>query len=239
MWVAHIAPGLIAKPFVPNVPLWVLALAGALPDAIHFILNLLRIESFNFDPALASKGCFPYSNDYPFTHSLLGMAVAGFVYAGIYTMLTDRRVTLQDQGTIVLTVLSHFFLELPAHRKDVKITPGSSTAFGKGLFDHPLALFILEMAILWSGFLVWNAMSAPFAKAGAIRDPSLPRTLLIFFALEQAYFCFGPAPTSESRFIHAPMFLAEILLNSYMVGMLDRSSPPVSTGQVNGIKRSS
>ena len=69
----------MVKPFVPNVPLWVLVLAGALPDALHFILNILRIESFNFDSRLVhnGRGCFPYSNDYPFTHSLLGMAVAG------------------------------------------------------------------------------------------------------------------------------------------------------------------
>jgi hypothetical protein len=44
----------------------------------------MRIESFNFDPALASKGCFPYSNDYPFTHSLLGMAIAGLHHYHAY-----------------------------------------------------------------------------------------------------------------------------------------------------------
>ena len=73
----------------------------------------------------------------------------------------------------------------------MKITPGDDCALGAGQFDHPVALFFLEMAILYTGFLVWHIASPPFAKAGASRDPCLPRVLLMFFALEEAYFCFG------------------------------------------------
>jgi len=61
MWIAHFAPGLVAKPLAPSIPLWLLALAGALPDAAFFVL----------------RGCFPYATNYPVSHSLLGMAVLG------------------------------------------------------------------------------------------------------------------------------------------------------------------
>ncbi|KAF8574032.1 hypothetical protein K439DRAFT_1373602 [Ramaria rubella] len=223
MWVAHFAPGLTAKPFVPNVPIWVLALAGALPDALHFVLNLMQIESFNFDNSLVRKSCLPYSNDYPFTHSLMGMVIAGLVYIAIYTHLAGRRVTLRDQGVLLAVVLSHFFLELPVHRKDVKITPGDDAVLG--VFDYSLALFTLEMGILLTGFVVWNAASPPSAKAGAVRKPWLPKALLLFFTALQVHFCFGSAPTSESRFVHAPIFLGEILLSVYLLAQLDEEAP--------------
>lgn len=73
--------GLIAKPFAPRVPLVVLALAGALPDAVFFILQFLGVESFNLDQSIAnSGGCFPYTNDYPLSHSLAGMVGVGANY---------------------------------------------------------------------------------------------------------------------------------------------------------------
>lgn len=78
MWIAHYASGLIAKPFAPDVPLSLLALAGALPDAFFFVLSLLGFESFSISSKVIRKGgCFPYSADYPFSHSLLGMGVVG------------------------------------------------------------------------------------------------------------------------------------------------------------------
>jgi len=77
MWIAHFAPGLVAKPFAPGIPLWLLALAGALPDAAFFVLSLLGLESFSVDKGLMNRGCFPYATNYPFSHSLLGMAVLG------------------------------------------------------------------------------------------------------------------------------------------------------------------
>ena len=70
--------GLIAKPFAPDVPLAILCLAGALSDVVFFLLQFVGIETFNFDAAIATKhGCFPYTNDYPYSHSLAGMVAAG------------------------------------------------------------------------------------------------------------------------------------------------------------------
>ena len=69
--------GLFAKPFAPRVPLIVLALAGAAPDAAFFLMQFFGLETFNFDSSLVKRGCFPYSNDYPYSHSLVGMAGVG------------------------------------------------------------------------------------------------------------------------------------------------------------------
>ena len=73
----HFGIGLIAKPFAPRVPLIVLAFAGVLPDAKFFLLQFFGIETFNFGAGIARRGCFPYTNDYPYSHSLAGMVIVG------------------------------------------------------------------------------------------------------------------------------------------------------------------
>lgn len=83
MWIAHYASGLVAKPFAPGVPLSLLCLAGALPDALFFTLNILGIESFSVDDTLAKRGCFPYATDYKYSHSLVGMGAIGEHNLGI------------------------------------------------------------------------------------------------------------------------------------------------------------
>ena len=135
--------GLAAKPFAPVVPLSVLTLAGALPDVVFFILQFFGVETFNFDPTLQRRGCFPYSNEYPYSHSLLGMVVAGnfgrrsiqrwtfthydqsgVILAILYKGSTSAPVTWKDQAAIVTASASHFLLEWPAHRS--------------GMFDFPV-----------------------------------------------------------------------------------------------------
>ncbi|KIJ24282.1 hypothetical protein M422DRAFT_237452 [Sphaerobolus stellatus SS14] len=237
MWVGHFASGLIAKPFTPNTPLWVLTFAGAFPDALHFVLNFINIESFNFDPTLAKRGCFPYSNDYAWSHSAVGMIVAGLAYVAIYSALTDRKVTFKDQAILFATVFSHFFLELPVHRPgkslnnpsrnvltaptDVKITPNDDIALGASLFDHRFITFLLETTLVWVSFMVFNKMTPISAKGGVMRNPNLSNYLLAMLVAEQAFFCWGSAPTTNSKYIHAPMFLGQILFTCFMLGKLD------------------
>lgn len=40
-------------------------------------MQFFGVETFNFDKTLVRRGCFPYTNDYPYSHSLVGMAAVG------------------------------------------------------------------------------------------------------------------------------------------------------------------
>lgn len=83
--------GLIAKPFAPRVPLLVLAFAGAIPDAAFFVLQFFGLETFNLDTGIVrAGGCFPYTNEYPYSHSLAGMTVLG-QYLSIQGTLHNSR----------------------------------------------------------------------------------------------------------------------------------------------------
>lgn len=56
--------GLIAKTYAPGVPLSLLCLAGAIPDATFFVLNFLGIEAFAVNDEYSKRGCFPYATYY-------------------------------------------------------------------------------------------------------------------------------------------------------------------------------
>ncbi|KAH9929748.1 uncharacterized protein B0H18DRAFT_1148837 [Fomitopsis serialis] len=82
MWIGHYASAFIAKTIAPGIPLSVLALSSSAADALFFLLNFAGLESFNLDQSIVARsGCFPYTNDYPYSHSLAGMGVAGALVA--------------------------------------------------------------------------------------------------------------------------------------------------------------
>lgn len=219
MWIGHVAPGLVAKVFAPGVPLWLLALAGFLPDAAFFILNFFGVERFRMHEELARRGgCFPYATDYPYSHSLVGIAVTGVASTAAYILLSDRRVKVKEVAAVFGVALSHFFLELPSHRSDIE-----QSAHGAGMLDHSVADFIIESALLLSA-LWFYAMYAPLAtKVGYRGAGQRSRLWLVisFLLFQQAQFCFGRAPTDVTRWVHAPLYLSQILVNSMLVGRLE------------------
>jgi len=221
MWIGHYSAGLAAKPFAPGVPLSLLCLAGALPDAIFFMLNFLGIESFSVDPKLTKRGCFPYATDYPYSHSLAGMAVMGVGLALIYSAVSKRSVTLKDQAVIVAACLSHFLMEVPSHREDIKITPHDNVQLGSGLFDKPAVLFAVETALFFGGLWVYTSLAPLATKTGYKNNMNILKGVAIFMVVQQAHFCFGSAPTLETRWVHAPVFLFEILASCWALGKLE------------------
>ncbi|KAJ3526673.1 hypothetical protein NM688_g8232 [Phlebia brevispora] len=222
MWVAHYASGLTAKPFAPRVPLVVLCLAGALSDALFFVLQLFGIEKFNFDSAIAERrGCFPYTNYYPYSHSLAGMIIAGAILALVYRTYVRVPATLQDMAVITAASASHFLFEWPTHRADTKITPTSSTNYGAGLFDYAAVDFVVETTIFFLGLWVYLTFTRPQSQAGHRANPNLLKIVAAVMVVQQAHFCFGAAPTSQTRWVHGPLFLFEILASSWLIGLLD------------------
>ncbi|KAH9837342.1 uncharacterized protein C8Q71DRAFT_809565 [Rhodofomes roseus] len=223
MWVGHYASAFIAKPFAPGIPLSVLALASSAADALFFLLNFAGLESFNLDPAIVARsGCFPYTNDYPYSHSLVGMGVAGAAVAFGYKLLSPgARVSLTDFAVITATGLSHFLLELPVHRKDVKITPHDDVAAGAGWFDSPVVDFLAENALFLASLWFYTRFAPKVTQTGWLTNKGRLTWIALFFAAQQAQFCFMAAPTQEARWVHAPLFLGMILGSSWLLGKLE------------------
>ncbi|VDB94173.1 unnamed protein product [Peniophora sp. CBMAI 1063] len=182
-------------------------------------LNLVGVESFNLDKSIQRRGgCFPYTNAYPYSHSLAGMVGLGTAYAAWYTYSSPRALDITDAAAIAAMSASHFFLELPGHRHDVKVTPSTprSQELGAGQFDSPASTFALEVAVFLSS-LAFYAWRVPSVRQDTQKLLGVGAVLVA----EQAMFSFGSAPTSEVRFVHAPIFLAQILGSCWLLGKLD------------------
>ncbi|KAI5998001.1 hypothetical protein EDD15DRAFT_2363832 [Pisolithus albus] len=224
MWIGHVAPGLVAKVFAPGVPLWLLVLAGFLPDAAFFILNLCGVESFQVHEEFARRGgCFPYATDYPYSHSLVGIAVTGIALTAAYILLLDRSVKVKEAAAVFSVVLSHFFLELPSHTPDIKLHPAEQSARVFGLLDYSVTDFVIESALfLWA---LWvYATYAPLATKVGFKGPGQRSRLWLvvsFLLFQQAQFCFGRTPTDEVRWVHALLYLSQILVNCMLIGRLE------------------
>lgn len=140
MWIAHFAPALALKPFFPNLPMWALAMAGSLPDAIFFVNAMLGIEEFRYSPTLNLRGCFPYANDYPYSHSLVGEVIMGLLlsgsqfftahgtnnvaagFAALYTAFftkTWSTVPMTDFLALFFVTSTHYILDATTHRPGI------------------------------------------------------------------------------------------------------------------------
>jgi hypothetical protein len=73
-------------------------------------------------------------------------------------------------GAFVLScvVFSHWFLDLMVHRLDMPIMPGNAGTtprVGLGLWDVPVVVVILELALLLGGVWLWYRSPDADAKA--------------------------------------------------------------------------
>ena len=92
---------------------------------------LVGVEQVRVVPGLMRASPLDFVN-YPISHSLLMAVVWGALIGGMYWMLRrDRR------GGVVLglLVVSHWLLDLPVHRPDLPLWPGSSVKVGLGAWN--------------------------------------------------------------------------------------------------------
>ena len=73
---------------------------------------------------------------------------------------------------------------------DTKITPGGDAAYGAGLFDYPIAVFIAENAIFFFGLWVYRTLAPPASKVGLQQNPNLLTIVSLVMVAQQAQFCF-------------------------------------------------
>jgi hypothetical protein len=159
MFVGHFALGFAGKRVAPQVPLFVLFLAAQLADTLWPVLvafgaERVRIEQ-NSNPFLVLNFI-----SYPYSHSLLLLAVWGIALAAIYraSVKTDAAV-----GPLLFAlVVSHWVLDWITHRPDMPLYPGGAT-FGLGLWNSVAGTVTIELVMFAAG--VWI-----YARATRARD---------------------------------------------------------------------
>jgi membrane-bound metal-dependent hydrolase YbcI (DUF457 family) len=101
---------------------------------------------------------------YPWTHSLLAAAGwAALVAAVGYALRRDGRAAL----VLGAAVVSHWVLDLVAHRPDLPLVPGGAR-HGLGLWNSVPATVGVEAALFLGAVYVYAAFTRPLDRTGAV-----------------------------------------------------------------------
>jgi hypothetical protein len=139
MHVGHFAAGFIGKRIEPQLSVGTLVLAALLADFLWCVFMLAGIEQVTFSTGLGAANYFQPIN-IALSHSLLMLAVWGALFAGGHFLW---RRNLRAAILLFLLVVSHWVLDVIAHKSDMPLAPGMNQQFGFGLWTNlPLTLVV-------------------------------------------------------------------------------------------------
>lgn len=162
MFLGHYGVAFAAKRVSPRTSLGTLVFACEFLDELWPVLLLLGVEQVRIVPGLMIMSPLEFVY-YPWSHSLLMAIVWGILVGALY--FASRK---YGRGSLVLgaLVVSHWFLDLPVHRKDLPLWPGVSPKFGWGLWSVSTATYIVEFTIFLAGVSAYTRITRPVDKIG-------------------------------------------------------------------------
>jgi hypothetical protein len=146
LFVGHFAVAFAAKRVAPGVSLGTWFIACELVDLLWPVFLLLGIESVRIVPGITAFTPLDFVH-YPWTHSFL-MCIAWAIAMGALYWRRDRVAAF----AVGMVVLSHWMLDLIAHRPDLPLAPGTDYKLGFGLWHSVPATLALELALFAVGF---------------------------------------------------------------------------------------
>jgi hypothetical protein len=182
MFIGHFAPALAAATHKDAPSLPVLFIGAQLVDWAFFGLLLTGAEKMRVSPGISVMNPMDLYH-MPYTHSLIGSAVFGLLFAALIWMVSrNRTAALIGFGVVV----SHWLLDLLVHVPDLTIT-GQPPKLGLGLWNHPMIEMPLEIAITMGALWLYARATGGLRLSIAV----LAGILLIL----QAINWFGPVAT--------------------------------------------
>lgn len=152
MFLGHYGVAFAAKKVTPRTSLGTLSFAAQFLDELWPILLLLGVEQVRIVPRFTSPNGLEFVY-YPFSHSLLMAIVWGIVIGAIYFLITRNR---RSAGILGLLVVSHWFLDVPMHLRDLPLWPGTSSPMvGWGWWNSIAVTTIVELTIYAAGLSLY------------------------------------------------------------------------------------
>lgn len=199
MFIGHFALGFAAKRAAPRVSLAVLGAATQIADLLWPFFLAAGVEQVRIDPGNTAVTPLDFVS-YPYSHSLLLLAVWGLLFATVHNLgAADRRVRpgadtrVGPYGLLFLLVISHWFLDWITHRADMPLYPGGAR-FGLGLWNSVGATVAIETAMYAAG--LWIYMRSTRARDGIGRWGF--RALAVFLPVVYVANILGPPPPTVS-----------------------------------------
>ena len=192
MIVGHFAVALGAKRYAPTVSLGVLFLACQLADILMPVLFLIGIEQLEIEvgATVMMPLNLPY---YPFSHSLVALALWSALFAGLCVFLL--RASAGTAIVIAMLGVSHWLLDVIMHRPDVPLTVSDQIHLGFGLWNHPVIAVPLELGLFGLGVWLYSRTTSASNRKGGLGFSAL----IIFLLVTYFTVHFGPPmPSAEA-----------------------------------------
>ena len=189
MFIGHFAAAMAAKRAAPAVSLGWLFAAAQLPDLLWPALLLAGVERARVAPGDTAFTPLAFEH-YPWSHSLLMVALWGAVLAGAHHWRRGRAAG----GGLVLAglVVSHWLLDWVTHRPDLPLVPGAGPRLGLGLWNSVAATLAVELLLFAGGAWLYARGTRPSDRTGRWAWAGLVLFLLVVHAAN----AFGPPPPS-------------------------------------------
>jgi hypothetical protein len=158
MFLGHYAVAFAAKRAAPATSLGTLFLAAVFLDLLWPVLLLAGIERARIEAPAVGLGPIVFEH-YPYSHSLLLVAIWAAVAGGAYYAIRRRW-----SGAVVIAalVIGHWLLDALVHRPDLLLAPAGSVRVGAGLWNAPLASALAELGLFLGGLLLYlRAVGSP------------------------------------------------------------------------------
>jgi membrane-bound metal-dependent hydrolase YbcI (DUF457 family) len=183
VFLGHIAVGLAGKRAAPSVSLGTWLTSVQFVDLLWPIFLLAGLEHVRIVPGITAFTPLDFY-DYPITHSLVGAAVWAGIFAGVWLAVRRER---WAAALLAAGVLSHWVLDVIAHRPDMPVLP-NGPYLGLGLWNSIPATLVVELTMFAIGIGV-------YVRSGGSGRHRFSFWLLMAFLLV-AYFAaaFGPPP---------------------------------------------
>lgn len=189
MFIGHFALGLASERLAPSISLGALFLACQFADLLWPTLVLAGVESFTIRPGVTAVTPLDFHH-YPYSHSLLALMVWGVLLGLLYHTVTRSRWA----AALVLfaLVVSHWVLDVVAHRPDMPLAPGFGVRLGLGLWNSVPGTLVVEFSLLAMGAVSYLKCTVARNRVGTIGY----WTLLLVLSIVELANVLGPPPPS-------------------------------------------
>jgi hypothetical protein len=161
MFIGHLAVGFAAKQVTPRASLALLLIATQLADLLWPVLVALGVEQVRIDPGNTAFTPLDFVS-YPYSHSLLTLAVWGVAFGLVVAWLAPVRHAVT---VIAALVVSHWVLDVVTHRPDMPLYPGGPR-LGLSLWNSIPATLAVEMVMYAAGLWFYVRATRPQDATG-------------------------------------------------------------------------
>jgi hypothetical protein len=210
MFVGHFALAFGAKRAAPAVSLGAMIFACQFADLLWPILVIAGAERVAIEPGATAVTPLNFIS-YPYSHSLVALVGWGVLAGLVYVIV--RSSPIATGATIGLLVVSHWLLDVIAHRPDMPVTVTGTTRVGLGLWNSRPATVLVESLMLVVGTALYIRTTAARDRIGSIGFWSLLGLLLLIYAGAVA----GPPPPDVEAVIYPALAMWLLVLWGHWV----------------------